>query len=72
MENNELTDALKRLREERNELTKKHEFLFAHKFMKECDFISTKVDVVNKILYELESVNEGRTKGNKASYQLCN
>lgn len=56
------------LKDERNEVSLKLRFVSEHKFEREADYLRNKVQIINTIMYELESVVEGKTKGNEASF----
>lgn len=66
----EIKDFIEKLKEERNSLNQKCAFVHQHKFEKEADFLSTKIDVINKILYELESVVNGKQKGINSKFEF--
>ena len=59
----EIITSLGKLREERNVISQKLQFVIAHKFEKEADFLRDRIRIINTILFELENVAEGRTKG---------
>jgi len=59
----EIKDFIEKLRDERNEINNKLRFVHEHKFTKEADYLREKVSIINTIMYELESVADGNTKG---------
>lgn len=67
MENQFLNFIIK-LKEERSNINQKLRFVQEHKFEKEADYLRNKVQIINTILNELESVTSGHTKGIEAKF----
>jgi hypothetical protein len=59
----EIEDFIKKLKEERADLSRKLSFFLEHKFAKEAEFVQTKIQIISTILNELESVAGGHKKG---------
>jgi len=64
----EITAFIEILKEERNNVNQKLRFVHKHKFEKEAQFLRDRVNTINTIMYELESVAGGNTKGIDASF----
>lgn len=64
----EISDFIEKLKEERFDINQKLRFVHEHKFTKEADYLRNKVQIINTILHELESVNTGFTKGINAKF----
>ena len=69
----EVEDFIEKLKEERTDITQKLRFVHEHKFTKEAEYLQNKVQIINTILNELESVVGGHTKGinSKFSWLGC-
>ena len=59
----EVKDFIQKLKDERYLMSQKLNFVSEHKFNKEADFIRNRIQVINTILDELESVIGGHKKG---------
>lgn len=59
----EIEDFITKLKEERTDINQKLRFVYEHKFEKEGDYLRNKIQIINTILNELESVVSGHTKG---------
>lgn len=59
-----------KLRKEKDDLTTKLHFVSTHKFEKEADFIREKRKTVNNILYELETLIEGKQSIDRVNFDL--
>jgi hypothetical protein len=55
----ELDKVVEMIKKEQTELKRKRRYMKEHKFEKEADFIQTKVEVIDEILYGLDSVLKG-------------
>ncbi len=64
----EIQDFITKLKEERAEINQKLRFVQEHKFAKEAEYLQSKVNIINTILHELESIAGGRTKGIDAQF----
>jgi len=64
----EVKDFIEKLKDERNRLNEKLRFVGEHKFKHEQKALNEKITVINHIMYELESVANGRTKGIDANF----
>ena len=51
---------IERLKEERRELYKKKGFMFEHKFLKEEEYIQTKISVLSEVLDGLDLYKSGK------------
>lgn len=58
----EIEDFIAKLKEERTNINQKLSFVHEHKFTKEAEYLQNKVQIINTILNELESVVSGHTK----------
>lgn len=68
----EIEDFIAKLKEERTDINQKLRFVYEHKFEKEADYLRTKIQIINTILNELESVVSGNTKGIDAKFTWLN
>lgn len=59
----EVSNFIDKLKEERRSINEKLRFVHEHKFTKEADYLRDRVNTLNTILFELESVLDGHTKG---------
>jgi len=64
----EVEDFITKLKEERTAINNKLVFVHEHKFEKEADYLRNKISIINTILFELESVLSGHTKGIEARF----
>lgn len=64
----EVKNFIDNLKDERNKVSLRLNFVREHKFEREADYLTNKVQIINTILYELESVVEGRIKGDEAAF----
>lgn len=69
----EVEDFIEKLKEERSSIYSKLGFMNEHKFTKEAEYLQNKIQILNTILNELESVVSGHTKGinSKFSWLGC-
>jgi len=59
----EIIDFIAKLNEERTVINAKLRFVNEHKFTKEEAYLRDKLNTINTILFELESVTKGQIKG---------
>ena len=59
---------IEKLKEKRNNINQKLRFVHEHKFEKEAQFLRDRINVIDTIMYELESVAGGNTKGVDAKF----
>jgi len=66
----EIKKFIEKLREDRNTMNAKLGFFLDHKFDHEANYLRTKINVINTILYELEGVAEGNITGEDISFDF--